>query len=922
MARNNRLAPLIFAGWLAFLPVPSAGEEVRPPAGSGPVIASISFQVPSPYQVTYEEFFGLVTVRPGDRLTGEKVRESIRRLYTRSVFREVTAYVREDGGKADLLFFLRPIPLVAEVEASGQKSVTAAQIISASRIRRGGLLEERDLAEAETAVRSFLTGKGFTTAKCTIQVSCSVVNGAGKVRITVEEGTPGLVETLVIPGASFFPPERLAGILGVEAGKPFDFQRWEKGLARIRLEYKKSGFLTVHVEGFVSLCGDGDGLCPRAEVTEGRRYDVRWEGFREFSPEKLAKVSGLYGAEEVTEGALTYDLRERILAFYRKEGYLLAQADVAIGEESDGKVPLTVKVEEGQAGVIKGIRFEGNRGVPADTLLRQMSTREQGTFHWFTGSGKYNEEDWSQDLNAIAGYYQKEGYVRMKIAGVDDDWDASGGITKVVRIEEGTRYRLREILFLGNDHFLRSEFLALMRNKEGMFVDYIGLEHDQEAIAAKYRNSGFLDATVEGTLDFDEGKDTVVARFTFVEGSTYRLGSVIVKGNLLTRPVNVLRENPIPSGRYAGEEALLKFQQSVYGTGLYKSVRLQRIKRPAEGVLDLVVEVEETMFLDLEFGGGYATDTGVRGTVYAKDRSLDGLGRSVSGVVLVGQKQQKYQLEMREPYILGNRWKWEGVLTGSHLFQENPSFKLKKTALIAGITQKILERSTVSLQYEFSLDETFDVEPGAIISQEDQGRANIASGRGLMVLDFRDDPFNPKRGLYASGVGELASELFGSQVDYWSLTGQTSFYLPLVRRNSLALSARAGVVLPYGRSSEVPIQKRFFAGGRTTVRGFKQDMLGPIGADGAPIGGDFQLILNAEVRVPLQYGLLAAAFVDAGSVWLRNQSLYGFDLRETAGLSIRYITPVGPLSVDYGWKLDPRPGESAGEWSFTIGMVF
>ena len=922
MARINRLAPLILAGWMALLPVPSSGEEARPPAGGGRVVSTISFQVPSPYHVTYEELYGLVPLRPGDRLTEEAVRDSIRRLYTRSVFREVKAYVREDGGKADLLFFLRPIPRVVEVEVSGQKSVTAAQIISASRIRRGGLLDERDVAEAETSVRSFLAGRGFTTGKCTIQVSCSVVNGAGKVRITVEEGNPGVMETLAIPGASFFPPERLAGILGVEAGTPFDFQRWEKGITRLRLEYKKSGFLTVHVEGSVSICEDGSGLCPRAEVVEGRRYDVRWEGGREFSPEKLAKVSELYGAEEVSEGALTYDLRERILAFFRKERYLRAQVDVAVGEESDGKVPLTVKVQEGQAGFIKGIRFEGNRGVSAKTLLRQLSTRERGTFHWFTGSGKYNEEEWSQDLNAIVGYYQKEGYVRMKIAGVDDDWDASGGITKVVRIEEGTRYRLREILFRGNDHFLRSELLALMRNREGRFVNYIGLEHDQEAIAANYRNSGFLDATVEGTLDFDEGKDTVVARFTFVEGSRYRLGSVIVQGNLLTDPIAVLRENPIPSGRYAGEEALLKFQQSVYGTGLYKSVRLQRIKRPSEGVLDLVVEVEEAMFLDLEFGGGYANNTGVRGSVYAKDRSLDGLGRSLSGLVLVGQKEQNYQLEMREPYILGNRWKWEGVLTGSHLFLENPSFKLNKTALVAGINQKILERSTVSLQYEFSLDETSDVEPGAIISPADQGRANIASVRGLVVLDFRDDPFNPKRGVYASGVGELASTLFGSQVEYWSLTGQTSFYLPVVRRNSLALSARAGVILPYRESTEVPIEKRFFAGGRTTVRGFKQDTLGPLGADGAPIGGDYQLILNAEMRVPLQYGFLAAAFVDAGSVWLRSQSSYGFDLRETAGLSLRYITPVGPISVDYGWKLDPRPGESSGEWSFSIGMVF
>jgi outer membrane protein insertion porin family len=262
------------------------------------------------------------------------------------------------------------------------------------------------------------------------------------------------------------------------------------------------------------------------------------------------------------------------------------------------------------------------------------------------------------------------------------------------------------------------------------------------------------------------------------------------------------------------------------------------------------------------------------------------------------------------------------VLTGSYLYQDRPSFSLRAAALIAGINQKFLERSTVTLQYSFSRQDTFDVQPGAVISPEDQGKANIAGLQAFAVLDFRDDPFNPKRGVYLSGGAELASLLLGSQVNYWSLTGQTSYYLPVVRRNSLALSARAGAILPYGDTPEVPIQKRFFAGGRTTVRGFKQDTLGPLGPDGAPIGGNFQLILNAELRVPLQYGFLMAFFVDAGSVWLLNTPPYGFDLRETAGLGLRYITPVGPISVDYGWKLDRRSGESPGEASFSIGAVF
>lgn len=914
MAGISRFAVLVLAAW-SVLPSAAFPQE--------PVVSSVSFQAASPYQLTFEELYGLVTLRPGEPLSAAAVRESIRRLHTKSVFREVTAYVRRDGGKADVVFFLRPLPLVTSIDVTGRKALPAAQIVAASRIRRGTVLLEKDLAEARNAVESFLARKGFTEGKAVIEVSCSVVNGSGKVGIAVAEGSPAVVKSLAAPGVTVFSMERLVEIVGAKAGKPFDFKRWEGGITRLRTEYRKAGYLTVHVDETTPSCETGGGLCPRVAVEEGKQFDVRWEGLKRFTPERLSKAAGLYEGEETTGGALVYDLRERILSFYRGEGYLQAQVSVVIGEATgEESVPLTVRVREGLAGYIKEIRFEGNRGIPGKTLLRRMNTRKRGTFHWLTGSGKYDDEEWNQDLKAVIGYYQAEGYVRMKVAGVDNQWDGSGGITKVVRIDEGSRYRLREIRFEGNDHFLREEFLASMRNHEGRFVDYIGLERDQETVLAKYANAGFLDATVEGNLEFDEGSETVAARFRIVEGPRYRLGSLAVQGNLLTRATVILRENPISPGGYAGEEDLLKFQQAVYATGFYKSVRLQRVKRPAEGVVDLVVEVDEAMFLDIEFGGGYGTETGIRGSVLAKEKNIDGMGRSLSGLAMIGQKWQNYQVELREPYILGNRWKWEGVLTASHLFQERPSFTLRKSALIAAIQEKILERSTVSLQYEISRDETFDVQPGAVIAPGDQGRANIASVRGIIVLDFRDDPFNPKRGTFASGGAELGSELIGSQVNFWSLTGQTSYYRPIVRRNSIALSARAGSIQPYGTTSEIPIQKRFFAGGRTTVRGFEQDSLGPHGEDGSATGGNYQLILNAEFRIPLQYGFLAAVFMDAGSVWLSRDPLNEFDLRESAGLSLRYVTPVGPVSVDYGWKLDRRPGESAGEVSFTIGMVF
>ncbi len=925
MARSNpkTLPLLLAAALLLFLLGSAAAADLPAQASSGPVIATVSFQVSSPFLISYEELTGLVKLRPGDRLTGEAVRASIRGLHEKLIFREISALTRETDGKVDLLYYLRPFPLVAEIEVEGAERFTPAQIISASRLKRGSAVEEKDLSGAEEAVRAFLLRKGFIRGTASVSVTCNVENGGGKVLVTVSEGEPGIVANLRFPGATRFTHEEIARFLGAEAGKPHDFRRWEKGLSRLRSEYKLAGFLTVHVSDTVARCEPtSDLLCPSVQVEEGPPYDVRWEGVSAFTTVRLAEAAGLRGDEEISEGALVRDLRERLIAFYRGRGYLLFDAAVNVEEPSAGRIPLIVTVVEGKRGYIKDVRIEGNQGLSEKALRGQMTTRGRGLFHWITESGKYSDEDWNDDMNAIVGLYQKSGYARMKVLGVDDAWDDRGGIVKTIRVEEGARFRLREIVFAGNDHFLRSEFLELTRNKkEGAYLDYAGAEADQEAVAALYRNAGYLDVRVESEVIF-EGDASSVLRFVIVEGPRYRLGNIVVRGTLLTRAAAILRENPIAPGGTAGEMDLLRFQQAVYGTGLYKSVRVQRVKRPEEGVLDLVFEVEEALFFEVEFGGGWGTDTGFRGLLSAKEKNLDGLGRSVSALATMSQKEENLIGDLREPWIFGNRWKWEGGLTGSYLKGERISFNLRKASVVASITRKVLERSSVSFQYELSRDEVWNVAPGAVLSTEDQGYATIAAVRALAVLDFRDDPFNPKKGSLLSGSAELAALPFGSTVDYYKLSGQSSFYISVYRHSTIVLSGRAGMARAYGRTEEVPIQKRFFLGGRTTVRGFDEDSLGAKATDGTPTGGDMMVNLNTELRVPLRSGFIGAVFVDAGSVWLSNDAANGFDLRKSSGLGLRYITPVGPIGLDYAWKLDRRQGETAAEWHFTIGAVF
>jgi outer membrane protein insertion porin family len=897
------------------------GAEVAPSVKGESVVASVRFQVSSPYLISYAELAALVTIRPGDPLTEETVRNSIRGLYAKSVFREVTAYAREEGGKADLLFYLRPEPLISEIEVVGAKKVPSAQILSASRIRRGSPITDRDFREAAETVKKLLAKKGFTAATVSFSAICNLENGSGKVRIDIQEGPPVVVRSVSLPGAVFFPQNRLIEILGASPGSPYDYKRWEEGVRKLRVAYKKSGFLTVHISEADVACESGEGFCLSARVEEGPRYSVLWEGQKRYSVSRLEGVSGIYGEEETNEGGLMHDLRDRLIAFYREHDHLLAEVDVRITEGGDGSRLLTITVREGVAGYLKKIRFAGNATLSDKRLRKQMTSEEKGILSFLTGSGKLRDEEWNDDLNALIGLYQKEGFVRARITAVDNEWDG-GGITETIHIEEGLRYRLREIRFRGNDHFLRDELMSLVGNREGNFVDYVGLERDQEAIASHYRNMGYLDVRIAGELLFDEGKDTTVAQFDIEEGTRYRLGKIIVQGNLLTDPAVVLREVGIPEGSPAGEKDLLKFQQAVYRTGLYKSVRVQKVRRPSEGILDLVVEVEETSFFEIEFGAGYGTYTRARGFVGAKNRNLDGKGRSFSSRINASRREQKYIADLREPWILGNRWKWEGGLTAYYQEAERISWSLRKASVIASINRTFFERSALSLQYEVSRDHVFNVAPGAILSREDQGSANIAAVRAIGVLDFRDDPFNPRRGSFNSGTAELASYYFGSEVDYFKLAGQSSWYFPVFRRTTFVLSGRAGYIRPMRDTVEVPIQKRFFLGGRTTVRGFKEESLGPRSVEGTPTGGNYMANLNTELRFPLRYGFNMALFVDAGSVWFQGDPNAGFDLRKTTGVGLRYVTPVGPIALDYGWKLDRREGESASEWHFTIGAVF
>jgi outer membrane protein assembly factor BamA len=214
---------------------------------------------------------------------------------------------------------------------------------------------------------------------------------------------------------------------------------------------------------------------------------------------------------------------------------------------------------------------------------------------------------------------------------------------------------------------------------------------------------------------------------------------------------------------------------------------------------------------------------------------------------------------------------------------------------------------------------TFD--PGAVGPSPIEESVFISEIGGLVVRDTRDDLLDPKKGMFMSLALTWSPKFLASQMPYVSGFGQFQSYLRFGPGLVWAAAARVGAADAFGRP--LVAAKRFFAGGGTSVRGFKQDGVGPIDPLwGAPAGGAVVLVINQELRFPILGLVSGVVFYDAGSVYWTLRDVRVGDIRQGLGLGLRLKSPIGLIRADYGFNLGPRPGEKRGVFYLSIGQAF
>jgi outer membrane translocation and assembly module TamA len=217
---------------------------------------------------------------------------------------------------------------------------------------------------------------------------------------------------------------------------------------------------------------------------------------------------------------------------------------------------------------------------------------------------------------------------------------------------------------------------------------------------------------------------------------------------------------------------------------------------------------------------------------------------------------------------------------------------------------------------------TYDVEIDPdLIRPEDQS-TRVGAVTYSLIVDTRPNPIEPTTGFYGTTDIEVATRLLGSNTDFTTLLGRWFGYRSLGDRLTLALGARAGIKIPYADSDSIPLPERFFAGGSTTLRGFRLNGAGPVDDNGNPLGGRVLLISNIELRAQLWGALGGVVFADIGNVFALARTVSWSEVRETLGVGIRYSTPVGPIRFDFARLMDQREGEDRYQVFFSVGHTF
>jgi outer membrane protein insertion porin family len=837
----------------------------------------------------------LVELRPGEPATREAVRHAVELLFATGRFQDVVVEaVASDEGVA-LTFRPVPVPILGRVVLEGDKVLKLERVRELARLRDGEPLWPARLERAARDVALALTEDGFLEAQ--VGAAPRPDGDASAAVFTVRSGARVKVSEAAVDGAPSHLTALLAEKIRPRVGQPFRRAQAKKAAESMRDVLVKRGHGRARVEPRESYDPAAARMRLSFAVEAGPWLTLELHG--DPLPEtglraRLERLIREGGAEAdaLEEGR---DLLERSLL---DRGHRQAAVSYRLEDRARGQA-IVYAVYAGPAAVVESVRVsadeESGLGIPLVTRP-ELPLRDRMV---------------EEDVRTLTRFMEDRGYPEVRVAA--EVADGGGRVPVVFRIQEGPRVMVSGVHIDSPVPLPADAEPRELRLREGVPYRVRDLARDRASLLSAYRDSGYPEADVVPSVSRSEDGRAAEVILKVVPGARVDVDHLVVAGLDHTREVVVRRELTLEEGEPYGLDRLLESQRRLAALGIFQRVNVTEIDPESPETRSLRVQVEEAPSITVAYGIGASEGDLVRGSVEVTRRNLFGMDRSLSAFARVSFKGSRFLASYREPFLFGRRQ--EMFVTAFREEEDRPFFDYERYGGFVQGARRLSPAWNALVRYTYQRTDSFNiVNPGQV--GREFAFSTFSGPTGSIVNDTRDDPLDPHRGRFLSADLQFSARFLGGDTFVKGFL-QGAFYRRLNRRTVLAMSGRLGLARTFGFEESIflPRPDRFYAGGDYSMRGFDTDTVNPLGGNAMVLG-------NAELRFDMGRSFSTALFSDVGNVYALVSEIDLGRLLASAGVGLRYRTAFGPIRVDWGFKLNPRPGESTNRVHLTIGHAF
>lgn len=630
---------------------------------------------------------------------------------------------------------------------------------------------------------------------------------------------------------------------------------------------------------------------------------------------------------------------ERIREEYRQEGFYKAKVDFRLEGGQTGQGRLTIVVDEGPKMYIRSIEIRGAEQVKAKKVKKELALKTKGIFSFFTNSGVLDEQMLERDTAAIEAFYGNQGFLDVKVGKPEVEF-ADDGIHIVFNVSEGPRYKVRELGFSGDLLFEEDVLKKLVKMDElaedSEYLDRSVLRADMEKLADFYGNYGYAFADTGLNLEKHAEDQSVSLTYVLQKNQRVRVRKLLVEGNTKTRDNVILREMRLADGDLYSNKALARSGQRLENLDFFEEVDIETIPTVQDDLLDLKVRVKEKSTGMLSAGAGYSSYSNVFFTATVQERNLFGKGYFLGFKGTFSGRETEYQLSFTNPQVYDTLFGF-----GVDLYlkdYEFPDFDKDTTGGRVRVGYPLGEYTRAYASYRLDKYKISDVDDDTAEEiRKLSGDDRWSSVFGLtLTRKTTNKPYLPTRGTQIDLSLSYGGGLLQGDDEFIKMIGGMDYYRTLFWKLTFHWHGEIGRVLRNFTDEEVPVFERFFLGGLSSVRGYEGSHISPRdSSSGDRVGGTKEFFTNFELIAPLveSMGIFGVLFADAGNAWAEDEHFFEsgassvdelqFGLFRSVGGGVRWLSPLGPLRLEYGIPLDDLKGSSSdGRFEFSMGTTF